>query len=98
MLRAISELKDLRALKLGYSNISGAGLRILSRLAKVEKLGLVACARVDDDAAAELAKWDTLKYVDLQDTKVTEKGLDALRRAKPSLEILFAAPPAGKPY
>src|SRR5262249_30570439 len=48
MLRAIAELKDLRTLKLGYSSISGDGLKILSALEKVEKLGLEACARVDD--------------------------------------------------
>jgi internalin A len=86
--RAIAELKELRVLKLGYSNISADGLRILSSLNQVEKLGLEACTRIDDRAAAELANWKSLRYVDLQETKVTAMGLETLRKAKPSLIIL----------
>ena len=37
---------------------------------------------------AELLNWKSLKYLDLQDTKVTATGLDALRKAKPGLVIL----------
>ncbi len=88
LVRAIAELKDLRVLKLGYSNITGDGLRILSGLQQVERLGLEACPRIGDEAAAELANWKSLKYVDLQETKVTEKGVEALRRAKPGITIL----------
>jgi internalin A len=93
--RAISELKNLRVLKLGYSNISADGLRILGGLNQLEKLGLEACARIDDDAATELANWKSLKYVDLQETKVTPRGLDALRRAKPGLVILAQSSAVG---
>ena len=53
--RAISELKELQVLKLGYSNISADGLRVLSALSQVEKLGLEACKRIDDPAVTELA-------------------------------------------
>ena len=88
MVRAMAELKDLRTLRLGYSSISGDGLKILSALEKVEKLGLEACARIDDSAAAELANWKGLKYVDLQETRVTAQGVEALRKAKPGLVIL----------
>jgi internalin A len=88
LVRAIAELKDLRVLKLGYSNITADGLRILSSLQQVERLGLEACPRIGDDAVAELANWKSLKYVDLQETKVTEKGVEALRRAKPGITIL----------
>ncbi len=88
LVRAIAELKDLRVLKLGYSNITADGLRILSGLQQVERLGLEACTRIGDEAAAELANWKSLKYVDLQETKVTEKGAEALRRAKPGITIL----------
>lgn len=93
--RAIAELKELRTLKLGYSGISADGLRILSALDKVEKLGLEACLRVDDRAAAELAKWKGLRYVDLQETKVTPAGVQSLGQAQPSLVIL--ANPSLKP-
>jgi len=93
MVRAIAELKDLRTLRLGYSNISGEGLRILSVLDKVEKLGLESCTGVDDSAAAELGKWKGLRYIDLQQTRVTPQGVEALRKSKPDLVVL-ASPAA----
>jgi internalin A len=88
LVHAISELKNLRVLKLGYSNITADELRTLSGLEQVERLGLEACTRIGDEAAAELANWKSLKYVDLQETKVTGKGAEALRRAKPGITIL----------
>ena len=88
LVHAISELKNLRVLKLGYSQITADELRTLSGLEQVERLRLEACTRVGDEAAAELANWKNLKYVDLQETKVTEKGAEALRRAKPGITIL----------
>jgi internalin A len=90
-LQSIAQLKDLRVLKLGYSAITGQGLRILSSLEKVEKLGLEGCRRVDDAAVSELANWKGLKYLDLQDTAVTAQSVEALRKAKPDLAILFRA-------
>jgi len=95
MLRAIAELKDLRTLKLGYSNISADGLKILSALEKVEKLGLEACPRIDDKAVSELAAWKALKYVDLQNTQVTRQGVAALGKMKPNL-IILANPSAAQ--
>jgi internalin A len=92
LVRAIADLKDLRVLKLGYSNIKDDGLGILSSLPQVERLGLESCPRIGDDAAAELANWKNLKYVDLQETKVSEKGVEALRKAKPGLTILGGGP------
>jgi hypothetical protein len=97
MLQAIAELKELRTLKLGYSSISGDGLKILSALVKVEKLGLEACARIDDSAASGLASWKGLKYVDLQDTRVTAQGVEALRKARPDLVILANPSSQAKP-
>lgn len=94
--RAIAELKELQVLKLGYSNISADGLKILSALSQVEKLGLEACTRIDDPAVTELANWKSLKYVDLQETKVTEKGLRALQTLKPGLTILAGPFVGGK--
>jgi len=96
-LKAIAELKDLRVLNLGYAPISAEGLRTLSSLEKVEKLGLQGCSRVNDAAVAELAKWKGLKYVDLQEDPVTEKGLAELRSAKPNLKILSGGTPPAPP-
>ena len=88
ILLSVSELKELRVLKLGHSNISGEGLRALSTLSQVEKLGLEGCARVNDEAMKELAAWKSLKYLDVQETKVTPAGVASLQAAKPGIQIL----------
>jgi len=88
LVNAIAELKNLRVLRLGYSNVTADGLRTLSALEQVERLGLEGCTRIGDEAVSELAGWKNLKYVDLQETKVTGKGVDALRKAKPGITIL----------
>jgi internalin A len=99
-LKAMQELKDLRVLYLGYVDISPAGLHTLSSLEKVERLGLQGCSRVDDAALKELARWKSLKYLDVQETKVTEKGLAELRKARPGIKILSGGtpPPPPLPY
>ena len=63
----------------------------------MEKLGLQGCSRVDDAALAELAKWKSLKYLDVQETKVTEKGLAELRNARPGIKILSGGTPPPPP-
>jgi len=96
-IKAMAELKELRVLRMGYTGVSTADLKALSVLQNVEKLGLQECPRVDDAALAELRNWKSLKYLDLQDTKVTEQGVAALRKAKPGLVILttLGSPPKG---
>jgi len=89
---AIAQLKNLRKLKLGFSGVSAEDLKILSSLENVEKLGLEECPRVDDRAAAELIHWKSLKYLDLQATKVTPQSLEMLRKAKPRLVVLYNSP------
>jgi Leucine-rich repeat (LRR) protein len=99
-LKAIAELKDLRTLYLGFSAINADGLRTLGSLDKVEKLGVQGCSRFDDAALAELAKWKSLKYLDVQETPVTENGLAELRKAKPAVKIISGGtlPPPPAPY
>jgi Leucine-rich repeat (LRR) protein len=92
-IEALTELKQLRKLKLGFSGVSASDLKTLSSLEHVEKLGLEECPRVDDKAVAELANWKALKYVDLQATNATTQAVEALRKAKPGIVILTA--PAG---
>lgn len=91
LVRALAEPKDLRVLRLGYSNVNADGLKTLSALTKVERLGLEGCAKVNDEAASELSNWNSLRSVDLQETKVTEKGAEALREPKPGITILGPA-------
>ena len=98
--KAISELKDLRVLNLGYSAVSADDLRILATLENVEKLGAQGCARIDDAALAQLAQWKNLKYLDVQEDPVTEKGLAKLREARPDVKVLSGGtpPPPPAPY
>jgi internalin A len=95
--RATSELKQLRVLKLSYSQIRADGLRVLASLDQVSKLALTGCPRVDDSALAELAKWKSLKYLDVQETNVTEQGVEQLERAKPGIVILRGPFPPSHP-
>jgi len=99
-LKAIADMTDLKVLQLGYSAINADGLRTLRVLAKVEKLGIQSCARVDDAALAELAQWKSLRYLDVQEDPVTEKGLGMLRTARPDLKVLSGGtpPPPPAPY
>ncbi|MFN7996576.1 MAG: hypothetical protein U0Q18_23395 [Bryobacteraceae bacterium] len=92
LVRAIAELKELRVLRLGHSNIDTDGLRTLRGLPNVTRLGLEGCHKVDDEGAGELAKWTRLKQLDLQDTKITAAGLATLRKARPEVAILTSAP------
>jgi internalin A len=85
---AISELKQLRLLNLSYSQIRADGLKILAALDQVSKLSLVGCPRVEDRALAELAKWKSLQYLDIQEAAVTAQGVEALEKAKPGIVIL----------
>ena len=88
-LDALANLKNLRRLKLGYSGISAEDLNELSKLPSVERLGLEACPRVDDEAVGILAKWKSLKDVDLQATHVTPQGVATLRKSKPGIRVLY---------
>jgi Leucine-rich repeat (LRR) protein len=99
-LKAFAELKALRVLNLGFSQVNVDGLRILSALEHVEKLRLQGCPRVDDAALQELAKWKSLKYLDVEEDPVTEKGLAALRSARLDLKTLSGGtpPPPPAPY
>lgn len=91
----IAELRELRVLRLGHSQMSADGLRAFAgSLTKLEKLSLESCARIDDEALQVIAGWKSLKYVDLQETKVTPAGVDTLRKDRPNLAVLsgpFAA-------
>jgi Leucine-rich repeat (LRR) protein len=88
LVSAMSELKELRALKLGYSEIDASGLRRLAVLERVEKLGLECCPRVDDRGLKELAAWQGLRYLDVQETRTTDTGIADLRAARPDIQVL----------
>jgi Leucine-rich repeat (LRR) protein len=89
LLQALAELKELRVLKLGNSDIDAAALRRLPAvLGKVERLSLDGCQLVNDQAVNELAAWKSLNYLDLQETAVTQSGVDTLKKVRPGIKIL----------
>ncbi len=99
-LKAFTELKDLRVLNLGFSQIDADGLRMLGALERLERLGLQGCPRVEDSALAELSKWKALKYLDVQEDPVSEKALAALHRDRPDMKVVSGGtpPPPPTPY
>jgi internalin A len=64
-------------------------LERMKTLPKLEKLTLQGCNRVDDEAVRVLAALPGLREVDLKGSSVTEKGVAALRAAKPKALIYF---------
>ena len=70
-------------------DVSARWLEKMKALPKLENLKLQGCSRVDDDAVRALIALPNLREVDLKGTSVTEKGLAALRAAKPKAHIFF---------
>ena len=63
----------------------------MKSLPKLEKLKVQGCKRVNDEAIPVLAAFPGLREVDLKGTRVTEKGLAALRAAKPKI-LIYSGP------
>jgi hypothetical protein len=70
-------------------NISSRWIEKMKSLPKLERLRLQSCIRVNDDAVAALAAIPSLREIDLKGTSVTEKGIAALRAARPDLQVTF---------
>lgn len=66
-------------------------LEKMKALTSLRRLQLQGCDRVDDSAVGILASFTALEELDLKGTAVTEKGLAALRAAKPKLRIYHGA-------
>jgi len=86
-LKSLAGLTGLKKLDLASAAITDAGLAHLKDLKKLENLELYKCSKLTD-AASELAKGlPALKYVNFGDTKVTPKGIEGLRAARPKLLV-----------
>ncbi len=86
-LDALLPLRELRVLRLDGLPVSARWIEKLKALPRLERITLQVCKRVGDDAMPVLAAWPSLRSVDLKGTGVTEKGLAALRAARPGVEI-----------
>ena len=91
----VATVADLRDLNLSGTPVTARGLEKLTALKNLRKLNLLACKRINDDAAAQLAAMPALAWVELKDTGMTEKGFAALRQAKPGL--IVAGDPSKEP-
>jgi hypothetical protein len=70
-------------------------LKRMDALRKLERLKVQGCGRIGDDAIPALAALPALREADLQGTGVTEKGVAALKAAKPGI-VVFYGPWDGK--
>lgn len=71
------------------TDVTVSWIEKMKALPKLEKLKLQGCSRVGDEAIAALIALPGLQEIDLKGSSVTEKGLAALRAAKPKARIYF---------
>ena len=90
--RHLKKLRFLRAVTLGFTEVTDAGLVHLNGLPDLEELGLAQTA-VTDAGMIHLRGLKNLKRLDLDRTQVTDKGADDLMAALPGLEITRAPAP-----
>lgn len=70
-------------------SVTARWLEKMKTFTKLEKLKLQGCDRVDDGAMQVLATFPALKEIDLKGSAVTEKGVAALKSAKPDAKVYF---------
>ena len=70
-----------------YVSVTTGWLEKMKALPKLEKLQLEGCDRLNDDSIRALAALPALRQVDLKGANVSEKGIAALRSAKPGIQI-----------
>jgi len=80
-------IEGARFATVSATDVSVRWLEKMKALPKLEKLKLQGCARVDDEAVRALIALTNLREIDLKGTSVTEKGLAALRAARPKVRI-----------
>lgn len=86
---ALQELGSLEALSLGSTRVTDAGLAQLEKLPSLRGLGL-SDLNITDAGLKHLASIEKLKQVQIwgmKKTKVTQAGLDELKRALPGVQL-----------
>jgi hypothetical protein len=84
-------VEGARFATVGAMVVTTRWLERMKSLTRLEKLKLQGCNRVDDESLAVLATFPALREIDLKGTAVTEKGLAALRAAKPKA-VIYTGP------
>lgn len=72
-------------------SVNSRWIEKMKSLSKLQRLKLQGCDRVDDTAVPILATFASLEEIDLKGTAVTEKGIAALKTARPKLRVFQGA-------
>lgn len=86
-IEALKGLKTLNILTLSFTHISDVEVVAIAKLTSLEGLSLWGCP-VTDASVEELAKLKSLKRLFVVETAFSESGLERLRLALPSCEIV----------
>lgn len=85
-LRHIASLRNLRFLCVSDTRVTGDGLRWIVDLPNLRRLHVFGTA-VDDGDVPQLSRLREVETLDLRQTRVTQSGVDRLRRALPNTRI-----------
>jgi hypothetical protein len=77
-MRYLSNLKDLRCLRIGFTNITSIGLRFLEGSTHIEVLSLSQVNSISDAGLKHLGGMADLRDLDLASTAITDAGLQHL--------------------
>jgi internalin A len=80
-------LEGARFAEVSYVSVTTGWLEKMKALPKLEKLTLQGCNRLNDDSVRALAALPRLSQVDLKGSAITEKGIAALKTAKPGIQV-----------
>jgi hypothetical protein len=86
-LRHLAGLADLESLSLANGHqLTDEGLKHLRGLIRLRELSLFACPKLTDDGLIHLQHLTALERLDLDQTRVTDAGIAALRKKLPHLQ------------
>ncbi|PWT86856.1 MAG: hypothetical protein C5B56_11755 [Proteobacteria bacterium] len=69
------------------TSVTNEWIEKMKALPKLERLKVQGCGRINDESIPVLSSMPALREVDLKGTAVTEKGLAALKAAKPGIRV-----------
>jgi hypothetical protein len=74
----LKTLVALQSLDLSETQVTGAGLKTVALLPRLERLRLWKAGKIDDTALPPLTAMKRLSFLDLAETAVTDRGLEQL--------------------
>ena len=90
-LKHLSDLKLITGLHLAKTRVTGAGMTHLKALPNLDSLILNEAPHIDDTAVPQIARLRQLIAIELKDSRISAKGVAALRSALPKAEIQWSA-------